>query len=151
MNETIRLTQYSHGAGCGCKISPKVLDQILASVSRQQMFPQLLVGNETKDDAAVYDLGNGAGVISTTDFFMPIVDDPEQFGIIASVNAISDIYAMGGKPIMAIAVLGWPIDKVPTVYAGHVLEGARKACAQANIPLAGGHSIDSPEPIFGLA
>lgn len=151
MSETIKLTQYSHGAGCGCKISPKVLDGILASVSKQNIFPQLLVGNETKDDAAVYDLGNGTAVISTTDFFMPIVDDPEQFGIIASVNAISDIYAMGGKPIMAIAILGWPIDKVSTAYAGEVLEGARKACAQAGIPLAGGHSIDCPEPVFGLA
>lgn len=150
-HEPIRLTQFSHGAGCGCKISPKVLDQILASVTHQQKFPALLVGNETKDDAAVYDLGNGTAIISTTDFFMPIVDDPEQFGIIASVNAISDVYAMGGKPVMAIAVLGWPIDKIPALYAGQVLEGARKACAQANIPLAGGHSIDSPEPIFGLA
>ncbi|MBK7107597.1 MAG: selenide, water dikinase SelD [Chitinophagales bacterium] len=151
MTESIKLTQYSHGAGCGCKISPKLLDQILSSVSKQQLFPQLLVGNETKDDAAVYDIGNGRAIISTTDFFMPIVDDPEQFGTIASVNAISDIYAMGGTPIMAIAILGWPIDKVESKYASEVLEGARKACAQANIPLAGGHSIDCPEPVFGLA
>ncbi len=147
----IKLTQYSHGAGCGCKISPKILDEILKSVGIQNSFPQLLVGNETKDDAAVYDLGNGTGIVSTTDFFMPIVDDPATFGKIASVNAISDIYAMGGKPIMAIAILGWPIDKIAPEYAGQVLEGARQACAEANIPLAGGHSIDCPEPVFGLA
>ena len=147
----IKLTQYSHGAGCGCKISPKILDSILASVGKQQHFPHLLVGNETKDDAAVYDLGNGTGLVSTTDFFMPIVDDPVKFGKIASVNAISDVYAMGGTPLMAIAILGWPIDKVDPAYAGLVLEGARQACAEANIPLAGGHSIDCPEPVFGLA
>ena len=112
---------------------------------------QLLVGNDSKDDAAVYDLGNGQAVISTTDFFMPIVDDPFDFGQIASVNAIGDIYAMGGTPLMAIAVLGWPIEKLPPAVAGRVLEGSRTACAGANIPLAGGHSIDAPEPIFGLA
>ena len=150
-NEVVRLTQFSHGAGCGCKISPKILDQILHSVSAQKYFPQLLVGNETKDDAAVYDLGNGTGIVSTTDFFMPIVDDAQQFGRIASVNAISDVYAMGGKPLMAIAILGWPIDKISPSVAGDVLEGARMACAEANIPLAGGHSIDCPEPVFGLA
>lgn len=147
----IKLTQYSHGAGCGCKISPKILDEILQSVGKQQIFPNLLVGNETKDDAAVYDLGNGTGLVSTTDFFMPIVDDPVKFGKIASVNAISDVYAMGGTPLMAIAILGWPIDKVDPRYAGLVLDGARQACAEANIPLAGGHSIDCPEPVFGLA
>lgn len=147
----IKLTQYSHGAGCGCKISPKILDEILQSVGKQQVFPGLIVGNETKDDAAVYDLGNGKGLVSTTDFFMPIVDDPVKFGKIASVNAISDVYAMGGKPLMAIAILGWPIDKVDPRYAGLVLDGARQACAEANIPLAGGHSIDCPEPVFGLA
>ncbi len=149
--EAIKLTQYSHGAGCGCKISPKILDGILKAVGKQQTFPNLLVGNETKDDAAVYDLGNGTGLISTTDFFMPIVDDPIKFGKIASVNAISDVYAMGGKPLMAIAILGWPIDKVDPYYAGLVLDGARQACAEAGIPLAGGHSIDCPEPVFGLA
>lgn len=151
MADTIKLTQYSHGAGCGCKISPKVLDSILSSVSQQQIFPGLLVGNATRDDAAVFDIGGGRAIISTTDFFMPIVDDPQQFGIIASVNAISDVYAMGGTPVMAIAILGWPVNKVESRYAGAVLEGARQACATANIPLAGGHSIDSPEPIFGLA
>ncbi len=147
----VKLTQYSHGAGCGCKISPKILDEILQSVGKQAIFPNLLVGNETKDDAAVYDLGNGTGLVSTTDFFMPIVDDPVKFGKIASVNAISDVYAMGGKPLMAIAILGWPIDKVDPRYAGLVLDGARQACAEAGIPLAGGHSIDCPEPVFGLA
>ena len=149
--EQIKLTQYSHGAGCGCKISPKILDEILQSVGKQNIFPGLLVGNETKDDAAVFDLGNGTGLISTTDFFMPIVDDAIKFGKIASVNAISDVYAMGGKPLMAIAILGWPIDKITPYYAGLVLEGARQACAEAGIPLAGGHSIDCPEPVFGLA
>ncbi len=146
-----KLTQYSHGAGCGCKIAPKVLDQILHHQSKKFHFPQLLVGNEERDDAAVFDLGNGTAVVSTTDFFMPIVDDAEDFGRIASVNAISDVYAMGGTPIMAIAVLGWPINVLPAEVANAVVEGSRKACAEAGIPLAGGHSIDSPEPIFGLA
>jgi selenide,water dikinase len=149
--ENIKLTQYSHGAGCGCKISPAVLDEILNKQAHQQVFDQLLVGNHSNDDAAVYDMGNGTATISTTDFFMPIVDDPEDFGSIASVNAISDVYAMGGKPLMAIAILGWPVDKLPAYVAGKVLNGSRKACAEAGIPLAGGHSIDSPEPIFGLA
>lgn len=150
-NETIRLTQYSHGAGCGCKISPKILEQILHS--EQQIFidPHLLVGNETKDDAAVYDIGNGLGIVSTTDFFMPIVDDPFDFGRIAATNAISDIFAMGGKPIMAIAILGFPVNKLPSSVAKQIIEGGRFACQQAGIALAGGHSIDSPEPIFGLA
>ncbi|MGL4771209.1 MAG: selenide, water dikinase SelD, partial [Plesiomonas shigelloides] len=115
--EKIRLTQYSHGAGCGCKISPKVLDTILHSELQKFTDPNLLVGNETKDDAAVYDIGNGVGIISTTDFFMPIVDDPFDFGRIAATNAISDVYAMGGKPIMAIAILGWPIAKLPAEVA----------------------------------
>ena len=151
MSDTVRLTQYSHGAGCGCKISPKVLDEILSVAGKATPNAQLLVGNDSKDDAAVFDLGNGQAVISTTDFFMPIVDDPFDFGQIASVNAISDIYAMGGTPLMAIAVLGWPIEKLPPQVAGRVLEGSRAACDRANIPLAGGHSIDAPEPIFGLA
>lgn len=147
----IKLTQYSHGAGCGCKISPAVLDKILKSDSVASQFPNLLVGNESKDDAAVFDLGDGMCVISTTDFFMPIVDDPFTFGQIASVNAISDVYAMGGSPIMAVAILGWPVGKIPEEAAQQVLEGSRSVCAKAGIPLAGGHSIDSPEPIFGLA
>ncbi|MDY0971041.1 selenide, water dikinase SelD [Siccibacter turicensis] len=148
---TIRLTQYSHGAGCGCKISPKVLDTILHSDMAKFIDPRLLVGNETRDDAAVYDLGNGTCVISTTDFFMPIVDSPFDFGRIAATNAISDIYAMGGKPIMAIAILGWPINTLAPEIAREVVEGGRYACQQAGIALAGGHSIDAPEPIFGLA
>lgn len=149
--ESIKLTQYSHGAGCGCKISPSVLDEILSGASTKIDIPQLLVGNDEKDDAAVYDMEDGTSIISTTDFFMPIVDDPEDFGRIAAVNAISDIYAMGGSPMMAIAILGWPIDKLSPKVAGQVVEGGRKACAEAGIPLAGGHSIDCPEPIFGLA
>ncbi|MBS1952113.1 MAG: Selenide,water dikinase [Cytophagales bacterium] len=147
----IKLTQYSHGAGCGCKISPAVLDTILHSNFPKQKFPSLLVGNESKDDAAVYDLGDGTCIISTTDFFMPIVDDAFTFGAIASVNAISDVYAMGGEPFMAIAILGWPINKLAPEVAKEVLEGSRKVCSEAGIPLAGGHSIDCPEPVFGLA
>ena len=147
----IRLTQYSHGAGCGCKISPKILDEILQSNFAMPDNDRLIVGNHSKDDAAVYDLGNGQALISTTDFFMPIVDDPYEFGRIASANAISDVYAMGGKPILAIAILGWPINTLPAAIAQKVIEGARSICLEAGIPLAGGHSIDSPEPIFGLA
>ena len=147
----IRLTQYSHGAGCGCKISPSVLDVMLKSSLVLPEHKALLVGNSSKDDAAVFDIGNGQGVISTTDFFMPIVDDPTDFGKIAACNAISDIYAMGGKPIMAIAILGWPVNLLAPEIAQQVLDGARAICAEAGIPLAGGHSIDAPEPIFGLA
>jgi selenide, water dikinase len=149
--ETIKLTQYSHGAGCGCKISPAILDKILHSPIISKPDPKLLVGNDTRDDAAVYDLGNGTALISTTDFFMPIVDDPYDFGRIASANAISDVYAMGGKPVLAIAILGWPIDKLSAEVAQKVLEGSRAVCAEAGITLAGGHSIDCPEPVFGLA
>jgi selenide, water dikinase len=147
----IKLTQYSHGAGCGCKIAPQVLDQILQSNLARPNDAHLLVGNHSKDDAAVYDLQNGTALISTTDFFMPIVDDPYQFGRIASANAISDVYAMGGKPILAIAILGWPVNVLPPQVAQKVIEGSRSICAEADIALAGGHSIDSPEPIFGLA
>jgi len=149
--ESIKLTQYSHGAGCGCKISPAILDKILHSAVINKPDPKLLVGNDTRDDAAVYDLGNGTALISTTDFFMPIVDDPYDFGRIASANAISDVYAMGGKPVLAIAILGWPIDKLSPEVAQKVLEGSRTVCAEAGIALAGGHSIDCPEPVFGLA
>jgi selenide, water dikinase len=151
METTYKLTQYSHGAGCGCKIAPQVLDQILGSEKTKIHFPGLLVGNEERDDAAVLDLGDGTAIVSTTDFFMPIVDDAFDFGRIASVNAISDVYAMGGTPILAIAILGWPINSLPAEVANEVVNGARQACADAGIPLAGGHSIDSPEPIFGLA
>src|SRR6476659_5197008 len=149
--DDIKLTQYSHGAGCGCKISPKVLDEILKTNFTFPDEKKLLVGNHSKDDAAVYDLGNGTALISTTDFFMPIVDDPFQFGRIAAANSISDVYAMGGKPLMAIAVLGWPINLLPPAVAREVLDGGRSICTEAGIALAGGHSIDSPEPIFGLA
>ena len=147
----IKLTQYSHGAGCGCKISPQVLDKILQSNLAFPDNKKLIVGNHSKDDAAVYDMDNATALISTTDFFMPIVDDPFEFGRIASANAISDVYAMGGKPILAIAILGWPINILPPEVAQKVIEGSRSICIEAGISLAGGHSIDSPEPIFGLA
>jgi len=150
-NNSIRMTEYSHGSGCGCKISPAVLDVILHSNIPAISDNALLVGNSSRDDAAVYDLGNGTAVVSTTDFFMPIVDDPFLFGQIAATNVISDIYAMGGKPIMAIAIFGWPLDKLPPEVGQQVIEGGRKACKDAGIALAGGHSIDAPEPIFGLA
>ena len=149
--EIVRLTQYSHGAGCGCKISPRILDDILAGSLVMPDNKNLLVGNHSKDDAAVYDLGNGTALISTTDFFMPVVDDPFQFGRIAAANAISDVYAMGGKPLLAIAILGWPVNKLSPAIASKVMEGGKSICVEAGIPLAGGHSIDSPEPIFGLA
>ncbi len=149
--QEIKLTQYSHGAGCGCKISPATLSVILKSNEIQREFPGLLVGNSSRDDAAVLDLGNGTALISTTDFFMPIVDNPFDFGRIAATNAISDVYAMGGKPVLAIAILGWPIDKLAPEIAGQVVAGGRAVCEEAGIPLAGGHSIDCPEPVFGLA
>lgn len=151
MSDPIRLTQYSHGAGCGCKISPKVLDVILAGSGAQNLDPRLWVGNASRDDAAVYGIDDERGVVSTTDFFMPIVDDPFDFGRIAATNAISDIYAMGGDPLMAIAILGWPVNVLPPEVAREVVAGGRAACEAAGIPLAGGHSIDAPEPIFGLA
>lgn len=151
MTEPIRLTQYSHGAGCGCKISPQVLDVILAGSGSQTLDPRLWVGNTSRDDAAVYALDGERGVVSTTDFFMPIVDDPYDFGRIAATNAISDIYAMGADPLMAIAILGWPVNVLPPEVARDVVRGGRAACDAAGIPLAGGHSIDAPEPIFGLA
>ncbi len=151
MTHDIKLTQYSHGAGCGCKISPKILDEILKSNLSLPDNNKLLVGNHSKDDAAVYDLGNETALITTTDFFMPIVDDAFDFGRIAAANAISDVYAMGGKPLVAIAVLGWPVEKLPVALAQKIIEGGRAICLEAGIPLAGGHSIDSQEPIFGLA
>ncbi len=147
---TVRLTQYSHGAGCGCKISPSVLGDILKD---NMVFPaaNLIVGNSDRDDAAAYLLGEGQVLLSTTDFFMPIVDDAKDFGRIAAANAISDIYAMGGRPIMALAILGWPIDKLAPELAGEVMRGAREIAAECGITIAGGHSIDAPEPIFGLS
>ena len=150
-SESVKLTQYSRGAGCGCKISPKILDEILKSNISIPDNKNLLVGNSSKDDAAVYDLGNGMALISTVDFFMPIVDDAFDFGRIAAANSISDVYAMGGKPLMAIAILGWPVEKLPVELAQKVIEGGRTICKEAGIPLAGGHSVDSAEPIFGLA
>ncbi len=150
-SSSVNLTGFSHGAGCGCKISPKILGQILAG---QHNAPneRLLVGNETRDDAAVYLLEDGENVvISTVDFFMPIVNDPFDFGRIASANALSDIYAMGGAPATALAVLGWPVDKLGPDVARAVIEGSRAVCAEARVSLCGGHSIDSPEPMFGLS
>jgi selenide,water dikinase len=147
----VKLTQYSHGAGCGCKISPELLESILETARPALPHPSLLVGNSSKDDAAAFDLGNGTAVLSTTDFFMPIVDDPFTFGRIAATNALSDIYAMGGLPLMAISIFGWPITKLSAEVGRAVIDGGRAACDDAGIPLAGGHSIDSPEPIFGLA
>lgn len=151
MSQPVRLTEYSHGAGCGCKISPQVLDDILAVGQPGPTFAQLWVGNDSRDDAAVFGLNDDLGIVSTTDFFMPIVDDAFDFGRIAATNAISDIYAMGGTPIMAIAILGWPINLLSAELAGQVVAGARSVCTAAGMPLAGGHSIDAPEPIFGLA
>jgi selenide,water dikinase len=148
----IKLTQHSKGGGCGCKISPAILSEILAAhnVGAKSNIPQLLVGNDSRDDAAVYQLDEHTALISTTDFFMPIVDDPFAFGQIAAANAISDVYAMGGKPIFALAVLGWPLATLPASVAAQVMEGARKTCSDAGIVIAGGHSIDSQDPIFGL-
>ena len=152
IDQPIRLTQFSHGAGCGCKIAPDVLATILqGSVVESDSTSKLLIGNNTRDDAAAVDIGDGRAVLSTTDFFMPIVDDPFDFGRIAASNALSDIYAMGGTPLMAVAILGWPIQSLPASVANRVIAGGRAACAEAGIALAGGHSIDSPEPIFGLA
>lgn len=150
MQEEFKLTQYSKGGGCGCKIAPSVLEQIVRTENKIP-FQNLLVGNDSNDDAAVYQINNDTAIISTTDFFMPIVDDAYDFGRIAAANSISDVYAMGGTPMMAIAILGWPIDKLPVDVAQKVLEGARAICREVNIPLAGGHTIDSNDPIFGLA
>jgi selenide,water dikinase len=152
MQETnnIKLTQFSKAAGCGCKISPEVLKNILQEDEDFPTHPHLIVGHESSDDAAVYDQGNGTYLISTVDFFMPIVDNPYDFGKIAATNALSDVYAMGGTPLMAVAILGWPIEKLPASVAKEVLRGARFMCRMAGIPLAGGHSVDSQEPIFGL-
>jgi selenide,water dikinase len=147
----IKLTKYSRSSGCGCKISPSVLNEILKNKNEEFYFSNLLVGNGENDDAAVIDFDAENAIISTADFFTPIVDDAFDFGMISSCNAINDIYAMGGEPIMAIAILGWPVDKLKPELASEVIQGAKKICRQAGIPLAGGHSIDSQEPIFGLA
>jgi len=147
----VQLTKYSHGAGCGCKISPSVLKTILSASRSIMPFDDLLVGNEHSDDAAVVAIDETKALVSTTDFFMPIVDDPFDFGRIAATNAISDIYAMGAKPVCAIAIFGWPINLLSADVAAQVISGGRSQCEQAGIPLAGGHSIDCPEPVFGLA
>ncbi|MEY4369605.1 MAG: selenide, water dikinase SelD [Pseudomonadota bacterium] len=146
----IRLTSFSHGGGCGCKIAPGLLSDILKQSRGFPVPPQLLVGIETADDAAVYRLNDEQALIATTDFFMPIVDDPFDFGRIAATNAISDVYAMGGTPIMALALVGMPIDKLPVETIGRILAGGETVCAAAGIPIAGGHTIDSVEPIYGL-
>lgn len=146
----IKLTQYTKGGGCGCKLAPIALSEILASHQVGKEVSQLLVGNDSRDDAAVYQIDEKNAIISTTDFFMPIVDDAFSFGEIAAANAISDVYAMGGKPIFALAVLGWPLGTLPATVATQVMEGARKTCAKAGIVIAGGHSIESQDPIFGL-
>ena len=148
---SVKLTQFSKASGCGCKIAPAVLEEILKDCKQDAVFKNLLVGNETKDDAAVYELEDGNCIISTTDFFTPIVDDAFDFGKISACNAISDIYAMGGKPLMAVAILGWPVDKIPAEIAQQVIKGAQEICTKAGIPLAGGHSVDTQEPLFGLA
>ena len=149
-NKPLRLTSFSHGGGCGCKIAPGVLAEILRQSSGFPVPPQLMVGIETSDDAAVYKLNDEQALIATTDFFMPIVDDPTDFGRIAATNAISDVYAMGGTPIMALALVGMPIDKLPVETIGKILAGGESICAEAGIPIAGGHTIDSVEPIYGL-
>ncbi len=146
-----RLTSLSHGGGCGCKIAPGVLSELLAGMPGMQAYQDLLVGNESSDDAAVYRLNDEQALIATTDFFMPIVDDPYDFGRIAATNALSDVYAMGGTPIMALAIVGMPINVLPRSDIAAILEGGAAACTAAGIPIAGGHSIDSVEPIYGLA
>ncbi len=150
IDQTLKLTSFSHGGGCGCKIAPGVLADILKQSQGFPVPPQLLVGIETADDAAVYLLNDEQALIATTDFFMPIVDDPTDFGRIAATNAISDVYAMGGTPIMALALVGMPIDKLPIDTIGKILAGGEAICAEAGIPIAGGHTIDSVEPIYGL-
>ncbi len=147
----VRLSALAHGGGCGCKLAPSVLQELLASEAGPHPYRQLLVGTETGDDAAVWELDDGNCVVATTDFFMPMVDDPRDFGRIAATNALSDVYAMGGTPIMALAILGMPIDKLPRETVRRILEGGASVCAAAGIPVAGGHSIDAPEPIYGLA
>ncbi len=149
-NGIIKLTSFSHGGGCGCKIAPGILAEILKNSGGFPLPPALMVGIETSDDAAVYKLNDEQALIATTDFFMPIVDDPYDFGRIAATNAISDVYAMGGTPIMALALVGMPIDKLPLDVIGKIIQGGQSICAEAHIPIAGGHTIDSVEPIYGL-
>jgi selenide,water dikinase len=150
MDMQVRLTQFSHGGGCGCKIAPGVLEQILAKSAPGLIPKDLLVGIETSDDAAVYRLNDTQAIVATTDFFMPIVDDPFDFGAIAATNAISDVYAMGGQPLFALALVGMPVNQIPLEVIRKILEGGESVCARAGIPIAGGHTIDSVEPIYGL-
>jgi selenide,water dikinase len=147
----VRLTSLAHGGGCGCKLAPNVLQQLLSSAPKHNPYQQLLVGIENGDDAAVWQVDDNTCIIATTDFFMPMVDDPFDFGRIAATNAISDVYAMGGKPVMALAILGMPVDKIAPETVRKILEGGSSVCASAGIPVAGGHSIDCPEPVYGLA
>ena len=149
--DALRLTDLAHGGGCGCKLAPAVLQQLLAGQPQAAPFAQLLVGTETGDDAAVWQIDDKTCIVATTDFFMPVVDDPRDFGRIAATNALSDVYAMGGRPIFALAILGMPLGKLPIETVRAILEGGASVCAEAGIPVAGGHSIDSAEPIYGLA
>src|SRR5918911_2271185 len=148
--EKIRLTEYSHGGGCGCKIAPAILSEILAATPSRGLPKDLLVGTETADDAAVYRLNDTQALVATTDFFTPIVDDPFDFGRIAATNAISDVYAMGGTPIMALAIVAMPVNQLPVEVIGEIIRGGESVCRGAGIPIAGGHTIDSVEPIYGL-
>jgi selenide,water dikinase len=148
--DSLRLTQFSHGGGCGCKIAPGILQEILAAAPLHGLPKELMVGTETADDAAVYRLNDTQALVATTDFFTPIVDDAYDFGRIAATNALSDVYAMGGRPILALAVVGMPLDKLPVSAIRRILEGGAAVCAQAGVPIAGGHSIDTLEPIYGL-
>ena len=150
MSDSVKLTSYSHGAGCGCKIAPGVLHEMLSCLSRKTPFPNLIVGNDTKDDAAVVDLGDGTGIVSTTDFFMPIVDDPHTFGRIAAANAISDIYAMGGKPLFALNIVAFPIQNLEKSILSDIMQGGADKANEAGIPIVGGHSVDDSEPKYGL-
>ena len=149
--QTIRLTQLSHGGGCGCKVSPSILREMLSKLPPQASQPELLLGFDKNDDAAVYKINQEQGVVATTDFFMPIVDDPFEFGRIAATNALSDVYSVGGSPIMALAIAGFPTEKMSVQQIQEILGGGAKACEDAGIPIAGGHTIDAPEPIYGLA
>ena len=146
----LRLTELAHGGGCGCKVSPAVLRQILGTVNHAAVPPALLVGVETADDAAVWKLNDSQAIVATTDFFTPIVDDPFDFGAIAATNALSDVYAMGGTPLFALAIVGMPVNVLPVETIQRILEGGRSTCARAGVPIAGGHTIDTPEPIYGL-
>src|ERR1700761_3015795 len=150
MVEALRLTSLAHGGGCGCKIAPAALREILAKMPAAQPFSNLMVGTETSDDAAVWRLNDQQALVATTDFFMPVVDDPFDFGRIAATNALSDVYAMGATPILALAIVGMPVDRLPVDTIRQILAGGASVCAAAGVPVAGGHSIDSVEPIYGL-